>query len=130
MSENEISEKIISAAIEVHRNLGPGLLESIYQECLCYELLARGLKIEKERSLPVYYKGIRLPGMYRVDILVEDLVIIELKSVELIHGLHIAQTLTYLKLCDLHLGLLINFNVPLLKSGLKRVVNGYIVEES
>ena len=130
MSENEITEQIISCAIEVHRNLGPGLLESIYQECLCYELLARGLKIEKEKTLPVYYKGIKLPAMYRVDILVEDLVIIELKSVEFLNGLYVAQTLTYLKLCDLHLGLLINFNVPVLKSGIKRVVNGYIIKES
>ncbi|MBI4835425.1 MAG: GxxExxY protein [Planctomycetes bacterium] len=120
---NELSNRIIGAGIEVHRVLGPGLLESAYEECLCYELKQSKLSFERQKALPVIYKEIHLDCGYRIDILVEKLVIIELKSVEQIEPVHDAQLLTYLKLSGLWLGLIINFNVPILKDGIKRVVN-------
>jgi len=123
MTENDISNKIIVAAIEVHKQLGPGLLESAYQECLIYELKAAGLKIEKEKALPIVYKEIQLDHGYRIDILVENKVVIEIKTVEVLTDIHEAQVLTYLKLGEFKLGLLMNFNVKLLKNGLKRYVN-------
>jgi GxxExxY protein len=125
MKENDITQKIIGCAIEVHKALGPGLLESAYEECLFFELQAAGLKVEKQKPLPVIYKDIRLEAGYRVDLLVEDCVVIELKSVEMLNDVHIAQTLTYLKLSGCKLGLLINFNVVKLVDGIKRLKNGY-----
>jgi len=123
MELNEISEKIIGAAIQVHRTLGPGLLESTYEACLKYELEKRGLKIQSQVGLPVIYDGIKIDLGYRLDILVEDAVIIELKAVTTIIPLHEAQLLSYLKLSGKHLGLLINFNVTLLKDGITRRIN-------
>lgn len=120
---DELSNQIIGAAIEVHKALGPGLLESAYEECLCYELKLKELKFEKQKSLPVTYKGVHLDCGYRIDILIEDLVIVELKTVTVFEPIHKAQLLTYLKLTGLWLGLLINFNVPILKEGIRRIVN-------
>jgi len=123
MTENEISEKIIGCAIQVHRELGPGLLESSYQECLYFELLQSGLFVEKQKALPLVYKEVKLECGYRLDLIVENKVIIEVKSVEMLNDIHLAQVLTYLKLSECKLGLLMNFNVVLLKSGIKRIVN-------
>ena len=123
MSENEISSIVIGKAIDVHKNLGPGLLESAYQECLYYELEKAGLYVEKEKSMPIVYKEIELNHGYRIDILVENKVVIEIKKVNSIIDVHEAQILTYLKLGEYKLGLLINFNVSLLKNGIKRYVN-------
>jgi len=123
MTENEISNIIIGAAIEVHKALGPGLLESAYKECLFFKLAQIGLLVEKEKPMPLIFEEVRLDCGYRIDILVENKVVIELKSVEVLNDVHLAQTLTYLKLGDFKLGLLINFNVALLKEGIKRVVN-------
>ncbi|MGR3178481.1 MAG: GxxExxY protein [Candidatus Anammoxibacter sp.] len=120
---DELSNRIIGAAIEVHRTLGSGLLESAYEECLCYELKLKSISFERQNSLPVTYKGVHLDCGYRLDILVEKLVIVELKTVEDIEPIHEAQLLTYLKLSDLWLGILINFNVPVLKEGIRRIVN-------
>jgi len=123
MHENEISNIIIGKAIEVHKSLGPGLLESAYQECLYYELIESGLKVEKEKPMPIVYKEVKLDHGYRIDLLVEDKVVIEIKTVDAIINVHEAQILTYLKLGDYKLGLLINFNVQLLKQGIKRFVH-------
>lgn len=123
IKENEIASKIIGAAIEVHRELGPGLLESAYAVCLEKELRERGLKVEREKALPVIYKGIEVDCNYRIDLLVEDLVIVELKAVGLIMSIHHAQTLTYLKLSKKKLALLLNFNETLLKEGINRIIN-------
>jgi GxxExxY protein len=123
--ENQITEKIIGAAIEVHRHLGPGLLESAYEECLCYELSQSGLFFQRQLAVPVLYKGIKLDCGYRVDLLVEDAVIVEVKSVEMMIPVFSAQLLTYLKLCKKRVGLLLNFNVPILAKGLKRIVNEF-----
>lgn len=123
MTENEISWLIVDSAMEVHRTLGAGLLESSYEECLYYELRKRGVKVERQKALPLTYKEIKLEIGYRVDLLVEDKVIIEIKSVETLKDIHLAQMITYLKLSECKLGLLINFNVTLLKNGIKRVVN-------
>jgi GxxExxY protein len=121
--ENGLSNRIIGAALEVHRALGPGLLESAYRDCLCAELRIRNIKFEKEREIPVEYKNAIVRG-YRADIVVEDLVIIECKAAAKIEPLFTAQMLTYLRTSGLHLGLLINFNVILLKDGIHRIVNG------
>ena len=123
MSENELSSIIIGAAIEVHTQLGPGLLESVYESCLFYELKQLGLKVERQVDLPVKYKNLYLDSGLRLDLIVQDKVIIELKAVKEICDVHVAQTLTYLKLTNLRLGLLINFNEARLKHGLQRVVN-------
>ncbi len=123
MTENEISEKIIGCAIQVHRELGPGLLESSYEECLYFELLQSGLFVEKQKALPLVYKEVKLDCGYRLDLMVENKVIIEVKSVEMLNDIHLAQVLTYLKLSKCKLGLLMNFNVVLIKGGIKRVVN-------
>lgn len=122
MTENEISKIIIGKAIEVHKQLGPGLLESAYQECLSYELIKDGLKVEKEKALPVVYKEVKLDHGYRIDLLVENKVVIELKTVEFLTDVHTAQILTYMKLGKYKLGLLLNFHVKLLKQGIKRFV--------
>ena len=122
--ENDISGKIIGAAIEVHKHLGPGLLESAYEECLCCEMTLRGIKFERQVPLPLNYKGVDLDCGYRMDLLVEDKVIVELKSIEALEPIHDAQLLTYLRLRDAWLGLIINFNVIMLKDGVRRLVNG------
>jgi GxxExxY protein len=123
MTENEISEKIIGCAIEVHKSLGPGLLESAYLECLYYELQKVGLNVEKQKPLPLVYKEVKLDAGYRLDLIVEGKVIIEIKSVEALNDIHTAQVLTYLKLSGCKLGLLMNFNVIRLVEGLKRLAN-------
>jgi GxxExxY protein len=123
--EDRITGEIIGAAIEVHRELGPGLLESAYEQCLCHELSLRGLTFERQAPLPVAYKGVRLDCGYRMDVVVEDAVLVELKTVDKLLPIHEAQLLTYLKLSGHQLGLLMNFNVPVLKDGLKRIVNNY-----
>ena len=123
MSENEISSKIIGAAIEVHKQLGPGLLESTYETCLTYELKQMGLDVKQQQALPVVYKEVKLDAGYRIDLLIENKVIVEIKSVDALADIHTAQLLTYLKLKDLKLGLLINFNSVRVVDGLKRIVN-------
>lgn len=125
MELNKISEEIIGAAMQVHTTLGPGLLESAYEACLKYELEKRGLKVLSQVGLPVIYDGIKIDVGYRLDLLVEDAVIVELKAVKELIPLHNAQLLSYLKLSELQLGLLINFNVVRLKSGIKRMVNNF-----
>jgi GxxExxY protein len=124
MTANEISHSIITAALKVHSALGPGLLESTYEACLAHELRKTGLKVETQIGLPVVYDGIRLDLGYRIDMLVNDLVVVELKSVEEISRIHIAQVLSYMKLSKKQLGLIINFNVLRLKDGIKRLVEG------
>jgi GxxExxY protein len=123
MTENEISQEIIGCTIEVHKSLGPGLLESSYLECMYYELKKAGINVEKQKPLPLIYKEVRLDVGYRIDLLVENKVVVELKSVEALNEVHTAQVLTYLKLSDCKLGLLMNFNVLRLVDGLKRLVN-------
>lgn len=123
MELNELTEKIIGCAIKVHRVLGPGLLESTYEVCLVHEIKKTGLKVERQVSLPIIYDGIKLDAGYQLDVLVEDTIILELKSVESLMPIHEAQLLTYLKLANKKLGLLINFNVTLLKNGIKRKMN-------
>jgi GxxExxY protein len=123
MKDNKLTEKIIGCAIEVHRNLGPGLLESAYQECLLFELTKLGLKVEKQLALPIVYKDIKLDHGYRIDLLVEDSIVIEIKTVECFTDVHFAQILTYLKLGNYPIGLLINFHTKLLKNGIKRFIN-------
>lgn len=123
MIENGISKTIIGCAIDVHKQLGPGLLESAYQECLFYELQQRGLKVKKEVPMPIVYKEVKLNHGYRIDLLVENKVVVELKTVEELNDVHTAQVLTYLKLGSYRLGLLLNFNVSILKNGIKRIIN-------
>lgn len=120
---NGTSKIVIGAAIEVHRELGPGLLESTYEACLAYELVERGLKVERQRMLPVTYHGVRLDCGYRIDLLVDDVVIVELKVVERLEPIHEAQLLSYLKLSGVSIGLLLNFNVTELRHGIRRLVN-------
>ena len=122
MNENKLSKLIIGRAIEVHKILGPGLLESAYKECLYYELKSIGLHVEMERPMPIIYKDIKLDHGYRIDLCVEGKVVIELKTVECFTDVHFAQVLTYLKFGSYKLGLLLNFNVMLLKDGLKRFI--------
>ena len=117
---NELTHETIGAAIEVHRELGPGLLESSYRECLCRELLLRGINFRRERALPLTYKGIVLNCGYRIDVIVDDLVVVEIKSVQTLAPIHDAQLLTYLRLGGWKVGLLINFNVVVLKDGIHR----------
>lgn len=124
MTENELANKVIGTAIEVHKSLGPGLLESAYKECMYYKIGKVGLWIEKEKPMPLIFEGVKLDCGYRIDLLIENKLVIELKSVDALNDIHLAQTLTYLKLGNYKLGLLINFNVCLLKNGIKRVING------
>lgn len=126
MTENKISKIVFELGMKVHRTLGPGLLESSYEECLFYELSKSNLKVERQKILPVYYEWKLMETSYRTDIIVEDKLILELKAVESINDLHLAQLLTYLKLSNCKLGLLINFNVSLFKNGVKRVINGQL----
>jgi GxxExxY protein len=122
MDRNEITERVIGAAIEVHRALGPGLLESAYEECLAHELTLRAVTFERQRALPVQYKGVALDCGYRLDLLVENAVVVEIKAVSEIEPVYEAQLLTYLRLGGWQVGLLINFNVPVLKNGIRRRV--------
>ena len=124
---NKFSGIILDSAIEVHKQLGPGLLESVYEVCLCKELKLRNVKFLKQVPLPIIYKGEILNYDYRIDILVENEIVVELKSVDILHPVFEAQLLTYLKLSDKKLGLLINFNVPKLIDGFKRLINGYFL---
>ena len=123
MNENEIAKIVVGCALKVHKALGPGLLESAYEECLFYELMCAGLDVERQKGLPLYYEAIRMDVGYRIDLLVNKKVIIELKAVEALLDIHAAQVITYLKLSDCRFGLLINFNVSLLKDGVRRFVN-------
>jgi GxxExxY protein len=120
METNQITEKIIGCAIEVHKNLGPGLLESAYEECLYYELENCGLNVKRQLSLPLVYKDVKLDAGYRIDLMVENKVIVEIKSVEAIAEIHKAQLMTYMKLANIKIGLLMNFNVSRLKDGIVR----------
>ncbi len=120
--DNALSERIIGAAIRVHRALGPGLLESAYKECLYYELQKSGLDAEKEKPMPLVYEEVRLDCGYRLDLFVANRIVVEIKAVDALNNMHLAQVLTYLKLTGTRLGLLINFNVALLKDGIRRVV--------
>jgi GxxExxY protein len=122
---NKITEVIIGAAINVHRALGPGLLESAYEACIVYDIVKAGLKLVQQKPLPIVYHNIKLECGYRIDILVENSVIVEIKSVERLLPIHKAQLLSYLKLCNCRVGLLINFNVEVLKNGIKRIVNNF-----
>ena len=126
MKENEISKIIIGAAIEVHKQLGPGLLESSYEACLAYELKQQGLNIQTQVALPIVYKEVKLNAGYRIDLLVENKIIIELKAVDMLADIHTAQLLTYLKLKNIKLGLLINFNSVRVIDGIKRIINGHL----
>jgi len=121
-SENEIATIIIGCAIEVHRNLGPGLLEKTYRDCLVFELQRAGLKVEKEKAMPLVYKEVQLDQGFRMDIVVENKVVIEIKTVEAFNDVHLAQLLTYLKFGEYRLGLLLNFYVNVMKAGIKRVI--------
>ncbi|CAN5329774.1 GxxExxY protein [soil metagenome] len=121
---NKLNNKIISACIEVHRELGPGLLESVYEECLTHELRTMGLYVERQVEIPVMYKGVETNKTFFMDLLVEDVIVLELKAVENLLPIHEVQTVTYLRLADKRLGLLINFNVPLLSQGIRRKING------
>jgi len=122
MEFDELSGRVIGCAIEVHKNLGPGLLESTYERCLSYELTAAGLKHTTQKELPIDYKGLNINAGYRIDLIVEDGIIVELKSIEKVLPIHEAQLLTYMKLAGINVGLLINFNVKKLKDGIKRFV--------
>lgn len=126
MHENELAKIVYNASYKVHCNLGPGLLESAYEECLFYELYKEGLYVEKQKALPLVYEEIKLDAGYRIDLFVENKLIVEIKSVEALNDLHMAQILTYLKLSGSKLGLLINFNTVLLKNGVRRVINGIL----
>ena len=128
MEDNKLTEQIIGCAIKVHRSLGPGLLESAYQECLLFELKKAGLFVEKEKPLPLVYEEVKLDCGYRIDLFVEKQVVIEIKSVEALNDVHTAQVLTYLKLSNCKIGLLINFNVTQLTNGIKRLYNKYYLE--
>jgi GxxExxY protein len=124
ISEEEISKVVFDCALKVHKALGPGLLENAYEECLYYELRKTNLYIEKQKPLPLIYETVRLDAGYRIDLMIENKFIVEIKSVEALNDVHLAQLLTYLKLSDCKLGLLINFNVTLLKNGIRRMING------
>jgi GxxExxY protein len=119
----QLSEKVIGAALVVHRALGPGLLESTYEECLSYELVQVDLKVERQVALPLSYKGLNMPSAYRIDLVVNGVLIVEVKNVEQLTRLHTSQLLTYLKLSGLRAGLILNFNSPMLRDGIKRYVN-------
>ena len=123
MDINDLTGEVIGAAIEVHKALGPGLLESTYEECLCIELELRNIPFERQKEIPIGYKGVNLNHAYRLDIVVPNKLIVELKACESLEPIHDAQLLTYLKLSGIKIGLLINFNVPVLKEGIKRLAN-------
>jgi GxxExxY protein len=122
MKENQLATEVIGTSIEVHRALGPGLLERVYQECLAYKLVQKGFLVEKEKAIPVVFEGVELDCGFRIDLLIEQKLVVKIKSVSELHDIHLSQVLTYLKLGKFELGLLINFNVDLLKHGVKRVI--------
>jgi len=124
MTENELAKIVFESGLKVHCELGPGLLESAYEECLCYELLQKGVSVEKQKPLPLVYQEVKLEAGYRLDLFVEKKLMVEIKAVEALNDLHMAQILTYLKLSNCKLGLLMNFNTVLFKNGVRRVVNG------
>jgi len=124
MTENEIAKQIVDAAFKIHTTFGPGLLESVYETIMAYELQKRGLRVRRQQAIPVVYENVRMDIGFRADLIVEDKVVVEIKSVEAIAPVHKKQLLTYLRLTDKRLGLLINFNVELIKNGITRVVNG------
>lgn len=126
MTENTIANIVFKCALEVHRELGPGLLENAYEECLFYELSKHELTIERQRALPLFYEEVKMEIGYRVDLMIENKFIVELKAVESLNDVHLAQIITYLKLSECKLGMLINFNVALLKHGVRRVINGRV----
>ncbi len=123
-TENDIAKIVFESGLQIHKTLGPGLLESAYEECLYFDLVNAGLEVEKQKSLPLIYKEIKLDAGYRIDFLIENKVIVEIKSIETLHPIHTAQVLTYLKLSECKLALLINFNVSLFKDGVKRIIRG------
>jgi GxxExxY protein len=125
MDINDLTGIIIGAAIEVHKHLGPGLLESTYEECLCHEFQLRNINYQRQKPVSIIYKGVKLDCGYRLDVLVEGMIILELKSCEKVEDIHMAQPLTYLKLSSLNVGLILNFNEPVLKNGIIRVVNNF-----
>ncbi len=129
MTENELAKIVFEAGLKIHRTLGAGLLESAYQECLYYELSKNGLKVEKQKGLPVIYEKVKLDIGYQVDFMIENKLIVEIKSVEALNDLHLAQVLTYLKLNKCKLGLLINFNTTQFKKGVRRVINGTLFDD-
>ncbi len=124
LTENDIAKIVVDCALKVHKKLGPGLLESSYEACLYYELVKSNLFVEKQKSLPLIYEDVKLDVGYRIDLLIENKFIVEIKSIESLNDVHLAQILTYLKLSECKLGMLINFNVTLIKNGIKRVING------
>jgi len=126
MTENEIATAVVDAAFKIHKTLGPGLLESVYEAVLDFELQRRGLQVARQVGLPVHYEGVKLELGFRIDLIINHKLIIEVKSVEVLAPVHKKQLLTYLRLTDLHLGLLINFNVERIKNGIQRVVNGLV----
>lgn len=123
-TENEIARIVFESGLQIHKTLGPGLLESAYEECLYFDLVNAGLKVEKQKGLPLIYKEIKLDAGYRVDFLIENKLIVEIKAIETLHPIHTAQVLTYLKLSECKIALLINFNVSLFKDGVKRIILG------
>jgi len=126
MTENELSKIVFECGLKVHRALGPGLLESAYEECLFYELVKTNVFVEKQKGLPLVYNEVKLDVGYRTDLIIENKLIVEVKAIETLNDIHLAQVLTYLKLSNCKLGLLINFNVVLFKNGVKRVINGFL----
>ena len=124
MNENELARIVFKKGLKLHRSLGPGLLESVCEECLEYELLKHGLKVDRQKLIPIKYDGIELKSGFRADLIINDKILLELKSVKGIESIHLAQTITYLKMTNLKLGLLINFNVSLFKNGVHRLANG------
>jgi len=126
MTENEIASLVFDAALKVHKALGPGLLESAYEECLYYELKKLNVRVERQKPMALVYEDVKLEIGYRADLVIENKFIIEIKSVEAINNVHLAQVLTYIKLADYKLGMLINFNVDFFKNGVRRVINGYL----
>lgn len=126
MTENEIARIVVDAAFKIHKTLGPGLLESVYEAVLDFELRNRGLRVDRQVGLPVHYEGVKLELGFRIDLIIHDKLIIEVKSVEMLAPVHKKQLLTYLRLTDVRLGLLINFNVERIKDGIQRVVNGLV----
>jgi GxxExxY protein len=124
MSENELARVVFNCGLKVHRELGPGLLESVYEECLYHELKQLNLNVKRQKEIPIYYKNVKLESGFRADIVINDKLLLELKSVESVSSVHLAQIITYLKMSKIKLGLLINFNEMLFKNGIQRVING------
>lgn len=126
MTENELSNRIIGLAMQIHTELGPGLLETVYKECLFYKISEAGFRVEKEKAMPLVFEKVRLECGYRIDLVVENKLVLEIKSIDALRDVHLAQTLTYLRLGKYKLGLLINFNESRLKDGVRRVINGFL----